>query len=172
MSNQLTGKQQKFIDAYLGEANCNAYKAAKIAGYKGNGKTLRAVASRLLTYANIKSEIAAHFEANAMGREELLSLLGKQARSKNIISRYLRPDGIDLESMLADGHGNLIKSMKPGKYGMIVEFVDDLKSQELIGRHLGLFEKIQTNLNVDLSDLSDEQLEKLINGEGIDTTSD
>jgi hypothetical protein len=74
-----------------------------------------------------------------MHADELLMHLGRQARSKLIIAKYLTSDGVDLEHLLKDGHGSLIKSMKPSKYGLVIEFVDDLKSQELIGRHLAMF---------------------------------
>jgi phage terminase small subunit len=139
MASQFTNKQQEFINAYLGVANFNATEAARIAGYKGNGNTLAAVGSENLRKPNIAAEIKVRLQASAMQADELLMLLGRQARSKNIVAKYLTPEGVDVEAMIKDGHGNLIKSMKPGKYGHTIEFVDDLKSQELIGRHLALF---------------------------------
>ncbi len=57
--------------------------------------------------------------------------------------------------MIKDGHGNLIKSMKPGKYGMTIEFVDDLKSQELIGRHLALFTDKSEVIEINAGSLTD-----------------
>jgi phage terminase small subunit len=138
MASQFTNKQQEFINAYLGVANFNATEAARIAGYKGNGNTLAAVGSENLRKPNIAAEIKVRLQASAMQADELLMLLGRQARSKNIVAKYLTPEGVDVEAMIKDGHGNLIKSMKPGKYGMVVEFVDDLKSQELIARNLGI----------------------------------
>lgn len=161
MASQFSGKQQRFIDAYLGEAKCNAYLAAKIAGYKGNGKTLRATSSRLLTYDNIKSEIAAHFQASAMSKEELLSLLGNQARVN--VAEYYDDDIFDLERFKVDGHGHLIKTIRPGKYGSIVEFVDKVKSQELIGRHLAMFtDKVEADITHSVSEDSIDALRNRI----------
>ncbi len=135
---KLTYKQKAFIDAYLGEAKFNAYKAAKIAGYKGNGNTLRAIASENLTKPNIKAEVAAHFEANAVSREELVSLLADQARV-DISSYYDQAGNFNLSKFKADGYGGLIKSIRQTKYGVAIEFIDKVKSQELIGRHLAIF---------------------------------
>lgn len=152
---QFTGKQQKFIDAYLGVANFNATKAAKIAGYKGNGNTLAVVGFDNVRKPNIAKEIKARLQASAMSTDELLMHLGRQARSKTIIQFYLGPEGVDVEAMIQDGHGNLIKSMRPGKYGMMIEFVDDLKSQELIGRHLALFVDKSEVVEINAGSLTD-----------------
>lgn len=139
MIGQFTSLQLGFIKAYLGEANFNKTKAARIAGYKGNGKTLAQVGYENLKKPEIVHEIKMRLQASAMSTDELLMHLGRQARSKMIIQKYLSAEGVNVDAMIKDGHGNLIKSMRPGKYGMMIEFVDDLKSQELIGRHLALF---------------------------------
>lgn len=54
---QLTLKQSKFCDAYIGKAQGNATEAARIAGYKGSPETLRVIASENLTKPNITHEI-------------------------------------------------------------------------------------------------------------------
>lgn len=46
---KLTPKQQAFVDAYTGPARGNATEAARMAGYKGNDTTLRAVGAENLT---------------------------------------------------------------------------------------------------------------------------
>jgi len=53
----LSIKQQKFVDAYLGEAAGNGTKAAQLAGYRGSTQTLKAVASENLTKPDIAREI-------------------------------------------------------------------------------------------------------------------
>lgn len=58
--NKLTGKQQAFIDNYTDSSNdtySNGYESAKVAGYKGNDNTLRAIASENLTKPNVKQAI-------------------------------------------------------------------------------------------------------------------
>jgi len=54
----LTDKQYAFVEAYLGEAECNGVKAARIAGYSGNYNTLGTSSSRMLQLPKIKAAIA------------------------------------------------------------------------------------------------------------------
>lgn len=58
VKHRLTLKQRKFCLAYVGEANGNGVVAARLAGYKGNDVTLRAVAYENLTKPHIQSFIA------------------------------------------------------------------------------------------------------------------
>jgi len=44
--NELTPKQRRFVEAYVGPARGNASEAALIAGYRGSPQTLRAVATK------------------------------------------------------------------------------------------------------------------------------
>jgi hypothetical protein len=54
----LTLKQQRFVDAYLGEARGNGVAAARIAGYSGNDKTLSVVSSENLAKPSIVRELS------------------------------------------------------------------------------------------------------------------
>jgi phage terminase small subunit len=137
MANQFTGLQLAFIDAYVGEAKFNTTEAARLAGYKGNGVTLAAVGYENLRKPQIAEEIKARLEARAMTSSELLMRWGEQARVD--VALYYDEDNVfDLERFKKDGHGHLIKSIKPGRYGPVIEFVDKLKSQELIARNLAM----------------------------------
>jgi len=133
---KFTGKQRIFIDEYL---KClNATEAARRAGYKGNDNTLRAVGSQNLTKSNIAERIAQHFAASALSREEVLQRLGEIARAE--YTDYLRADGtVDLEKLLADGKGHLIKGIKQTRYGRQIEFYDSQKALVDVGRHHALF---------------------------------
>lgn len=53
----LTLKQRKFGLAFVGEANGNGAEAARLAGYRGDDGTLRAIASQNLTKLNIQKFI-------------------------------------------------------------------------------------------------------------------
>ncbi|MAH48198.1 hypothetical protein CMI37_20410 [Candidatus Pacearchaeota archaeon] len=53
----LTLKQQRFVDAYLGDAHGNATLAAREAGYQGNDVTLQATGSDLVYHPLVSSEI-------------------------------------------------------------------------------------------------------------------
>jgi phage terminase small subunit len=67
---KLTTKQQRFVDAYDG----NATQAARIAGYSGSEGTLRAIAAENLTKPNIISAIKSRqnkqMKPHIMSREQ------------------------------------------------------------------------------------------------------
>lgn len=54
---KLTEKQRRFVEAYMGEAAGNATESARIAGYKGNGNTLKSVAAENLAKPDIIAAI-------------------------------------------------------------------------------------------------------------------
>ncbi|SRR6266496_1246494 len=68
----LSLKQQKFVDAYLGEAAGNGTKAAQLAGYRGSQQTLKAVASENLTKPDIAKQIEKRLRTATMTSEEVL----------------------------------------------------------------------------------------------------
>ena len=57
MARELSEKQRRFVQAYMGEAVGNATEAASIAGYKGNRRTLEAVVRQNLGNPRIKEMI-------------------------------------------------------------------------------------------------------------------
>jgi hypothetical protein len=74
-----------------------------------------------------------------MSADEVLARLAEQARAE--YSAYLQPGGtVDLERMLADGKGHLIKGTKWDRNeNLTVEFYDAHTALVDIGKHLGLF---------------------------------
>lgn len=56
---KLTPKMQAFVDAYTGPARGNATEAARMAGYKGNDRTLAAVGAENLTKPGILAAVRA-----------------------------------------------------------------------------------------------------------------
>jgi len=54
---KLTEKQRRFVEAYMGKAEGNGTKAARLAKYKGDGIALGVVAHRNLRKANIKEAV-------------------------------------------------------------------------------------------------------------------
>jgi hypothetical protein len=155
MAGQFTGKQQRFIDAYLGEANFNATRAAEIAGYKGNGNTLAQVGFGNVRKPNIAKEIKARLQASAMSSDELLMRWGDQARVD--VSKYYDDESgsFDLIGFRRDGYGHLIKSIKPSKYGPVVEFIDKIKSQLLIARNSGMLVDKSEVVEINAGSLTD-----------------
>lgn len=77
---KLTGKQKKFADYYLNEALFNATKAAELAGYKGDKKTLAQVGYENLRKPDISGYIEEKLEAHAMGVNETVARLAEIAR--------------------------------------------------------------------------------------------
>ena len=154
----LTGKQRAFINEYL--ICWNATEAARRAGYAE--KYLNTNANKLLQNTTIMAEIQRRIEEMTMGADEALMRLTEQARAA--YSAYILPRGtINLETMVTDGKAHLIKKIKETKYGREVEFYDAQAALQLIGKHHGLFSDMQ--LNIDMSTLSYEQLERIAAGE-------
>ncbi len=132
----LTAKQQAFVIEYL---KCrNATQAAKAAGYPESGAYQRGYEN--MHHPEIKKAIDQHFAASAMTAGEVLALFAEQARAE--YSQYLRTDGtVDLEKLIADGKGHLIKSIKKTRFGTNVEFHDVHGAREIIARHTGALER-------------------------------
>jgi phage terminase small subunit len=164
----LTDKQQVFIDEYL---KCyNATEAARKAGYKGNGNTLANVGWENLRKPDIEQEISRRLQASAMSANEVLMRLGEQARAD--YSKYIDCNGlVNLPKLLEDDKGHLIKGIKETKYGLQVEFYDSQAALNLLAKHHGLLvnkvDQTNTNYDVNLSELSDDQLKRLASGESV-----
>ena len=77
----MTLKQELFVEAYIGPANGNATKAAKIAGYKGNDHTLEVIGAENLRKPEIASRVRARVEQAAMSADEVLAELSAIARA-------------------------------------------------------------------------------------------
>jgi phage terminase small subunit len=163
----LSNKHRVFVEEYLRtwnatEAYSRAYPQASRATARANGATL-------LANTSIAEEIKARITELVMGPDEVLVRFAEQARAE--YSAYFRPNGsVDLEQLIADGKGHLIKSIKETKYGTNVEFYDAHAARELIGKYHKLFgdNKLGANLNIDFNDLPDDVLDKLARGEDVD----
>ncbi len=166
----LTLKQQKFIDAYLGEANGNATKAAQLAGYAGNDESIRVEGSRLLTNANVRAEIEKRFKENCMGAKEVLGRLADQARGAGAYidtSLGKSKPFFDVERMVRDGKGHLVKSIKYTNRGQCsIELYDAQAALTSIGRHHVLFtDKTEHSGEIgirNLGDITDDELNRLL----------
>lgn len=81
---KLTTKQQKFLDAYAG----NATEAARLAGYTGNDQTLAVTGSRLLKNAQIRAHLDARrglaSKPLIADREEVEAFLTGTLRGKDL----------------------------------------------------------------------------------------
>ena len=138
---KLGAKQQKFVEAYLGPANCNAYKAAKLAGYTGSYSTIARMGSENLQKPPIAAHISAGLETLYMTRSEVLAEIAAIARAD--IQDAIDDEGnITVLSLKTSGNGHLIKSHKrtPNAYGEMVSFelYDKQAALTTMAKHLGL----------------------------------
>lgn len=86
MTAKLTHRQRAFVDAYTGAAIGNATEAARMAGYKGNDRTLAVTGAKNLTKPAVREAIrAAEMETRSRAiadREEIQELLTSIARGE------------------------------------------------------------------------------------------
>lgn len=154
----LNPRQQLFCEEYV--KDFNASRAAKAAGY--SVKTARAMGSENLTKPNIQAEIKRLLEERQMPAEEVKARLADMARFN--ISEYIEidpgPSGqekrpvINIEKMIADGQGHLIKGIRYTQHGVYIEFSDPMKALELLGKAHNIFSEpeqkpLDVNVHVD-----------------------
>ena len=115
---QFTARQEMFIAEYV---RCwNASEAARRAGYNGKSNS---VGSQLLANINIAAEIDRRKALLIMSAEEVAVRLTEQGRAS--YAEYFNEfGGVDLDRLLKDGKGYLIKKIKPTKEGLEIEFHD------------------------------------------------
>ena len=149
----LTIKQKKFINHYI--KTSNGVEAAKLAGYAGSYNTLGVVAHENLNKPKIKAAISERLSNLKMSADKVLVVLSQQAKSD--YAEYLQADGgIDLESLLADGKGHLIKSVKRTKHGLNVTFYDSQAALRLLAKYHGLLDdKINLKLESEIDNILD-----------------
>ena len=155
----LSPKRRAFVEEYL---RCwNATEAARRAGY--SERSANPTGSRLLANDSVKAYIEERLAEKVMGADEALLRLAEQARAE--YAAYIMSDGaIDLDRMIADGKGHLIKGTRWSSEGrLIVEFYDAQAALALLGRHHALFtDKIEHDVSIDIAGARDE-LERRIN---------
>lgn len=131
----LTPKERAFLINYL--AGETQVKAAATAGYKQPEKQ----GWRLANSPKIRAAIDEILTAQEMPRLKVIALLSQQAEAA--YAPYLRSQSgrlrVDLDSLIADGLGHLIKGVKETRYGQVVEFYDAQTALVQMGRYHGLF---------------------------------
>ncbi len=116
-------KERIWLAEYL---RCfNATEAARRAGYKWPNKVGPAKKQKFA------AEIAAAIEERVMSAEEALAHLSDMARTD--LSDYVSGDGIDLDRLVADGYGHLIKGVK-----RVVTKFDDRTEVEIYDKQAAL----------------------------------
>jgi hypothetical protein len=147
MFDNLTEKERLFIEHYLTDCNFNGGKSATKAGYSYNSRY--EIAYELLRKPQIASYVKQYLEQTSIGKQELLKRLTDVAR--NVGSEYILLDGsIDLEALLKDGYGHLVKEVRKYKSGKIrVVFHDSSKALADLARiHRLIDEGLSVTVNV------------------------
>lgn len=130
----LSTKQRVFIDEYL--KTFNATDAARKAGY--SERTARSIGHENLTKPDIAAEIERRIADITMSANEALIRLSEQGRGAH--TEHITSHGtVDIAGLKAAGLGHLIKGVKEGKYGKIVEFHDAQAAIDKILRVRGAY---------------------------------
>ncbi len=128
---KLTTKQQLFCEFYIGAANGNATEAARLAGYQGSDKTLRAIGSQNLTKLNISQVCQERVNEVALSADKVLSELSEIAKA----------DWQDFLEIRHDKDGEIISAT--------LKLSDKIKALELLGKYHKLFsDRVDLNLQV------------------------
>lgn len=129
---KLTGKQRRFVDAYV---TClNATEAARRAGYGGDDRSLSVIGSANLRNVDILAAVDSCLNAYAMSANEVLSHLTDIARGD--IADAMNPaGGIDPVEARWRGKSHLIK-----KYKVRSITTDD---QEIIEGEIEMYSRLE-----------------------------
>lgn len=162
-------KQRVFIAEYL--KDFNATQSAIRAGY--SAKSAYSIGQELLKKPEISSAIEHEITERTMKPEEILTRFAEHARGD--IGTFADEDG---HITLKNKPTRLIKKLKTtrrtSKDGedfitTEIELHDPQAALSQLSRIAGLFNDKTTNLTVDLSTLTDEQLKRLADGDDIYT---
>ena len=140
---KLTSKQKLWCEFYM--QHWNATQAAADAGYKGKRSTLAQVGYENLRKPYIREYIESRLAETIMSSNEVLSRLGKMARSFDMTKyiklreRFIYKEfsgyviEFDLKRLQKDGHSHLVKKIKQNAQGGIeIEWHD----QQAVLMHL------------------------------------
>ncbi len=164
----MTKKQQIFINEFL---KCfNATEAARRAGYSGNDNTLGVTGAKLVRNGKVKAAIDARLAESAMSANEVLKRLGDMARGD--IGDFSE---VELKGGLKDHPlSHLVKRMTTevkedanGKvtYKAQIELYDAQSALNTLAKHHKLLTDRVEHINYDLSNCTDEQLQRIADGE-------
>lgn len=102
----LSRKQRAFIDEYL--VDFNATQAAIRAGY--SERSAGVIGHETLRKPKVAAEISRRMAERTMTADEALIRLADMARGD--LSDYISGDGLDVDRLVADGKGHLVKGIK------------------------------------------------------------
>lgn len=143
-----TEKQKKFANEYLIDLNATrAYKKA----YPNvkNDETAKAAASRMLTNVNVREYVEKRMKERQkrteITQDKVVAELAKIGFAK--VTDYLSIDNghvyIKETDEIEECKIGAIAGIKEGTNGIEVKLNDKVKALELLGKHLGMFERLE-----------------------------
>lgn len=102
----LSKKRRAFIDEYL--VDFNATQAAIRAGY--SERSAGSIGHEILKIPEVAEAISQRISERTMTADEALIRLADMARGD--LSDYISGDGLDVDRLVADGKGHLVKGIK------------------------------------------------------------
>lgn len=165
----LSIKELKFIESYIRTGNRT--QATIDAGYKaGNRQRASEIGYQLLQKTPVLEAVRLRLTEAVMPPEEVKSRLSDIARGS--IEEFVTfQDGmrlpvLDFKKAKENGKLHLIKKLKYTKDGAVeFELYPADAAQRDMGKIHGIFKDTATNLNIDVSQLTNDQLERIANGE-------
>jgi phage terminase small subunit len=146
----LTDKQTRFVDAYVGAANCNGTKAATLAGY--SPRSAYSQAGELLANPKIRAAIKERLDLFAMTAEEVLMRLSAHARGTLADFFDITEDGpvLNLQKAEAAGRLDLVEELTFTEHGPRVRLYRAQNALQLLGKRHKLFtEKVEHSADPD-----------------------
>ncbi len=142
---KLTEKQKRFCEEYL--IDLNATQAAERAGYK-NGE----IGRQLITKNNVLEHLNKLREHQSKRTEITADMVLKELAAIAFSDRTelakIAEDGnvvFTPTDMLTPETKKIVSGIKEGKFGTEVSSYDKVRALELLGKHLGIFDKRDDN---------------------------
>lgn len=175
---RLMGVSRSLLGAVNQEKDRNGQKRTKNASTSWRNACdtwnwrARAIAWDQYVIARTEAAIEERWHAEIMGRTETLGRMSEMGRVNIYDFVELGEDGhiTGLKKEALEKFGYLVKKItsSEGKTNSIgIEMYGGQSAIEWIGKHLGLVNDRSTRMNVDLSNLTDEQLRRLSAGEDL-----
>lgn len=148
----LTGKQHQFCVEY---ARClNGTEAARLAGYKGDDRTLAVIAHENLRKHKLRAFIDELLKQKTMSPDEVIARLSAQAESQFgefITENWQGQLSLDLKRLKEAGLSHLIKKISNTKFGPAIEFHDPQMALSKLAQFYGLLnDGVTINVNIEL----------------------
>ena len=132
--NQLTGKQQAFVEAYVGDANRNATHAARLAGYAAPN----VMGSQLLVNPRVRNEIDVY--RRAARHSAVATVEGRVDMLTDLAERYMQLIRERAEEMAGEiaggGTGLLVRTVKTIGTGRNQETITEYRADTAVTKEL------------------------------------